>query len=63
MCVFVVARSEPAFVVYTCLLTLFVSQHLLSTRRRYFVFEQKVTLTGVNLDNLDALLQTILFGL
>ena len=58
VCVFAVARSEPAFVVYTCLLTLFLSQHLLSTRRRYFAFAPKVTLTAVNL---GSLLQTILF--
>ena len=60
VCVFAVARSEPAFVVYICLLTLFLSEHLLSTRRRYFAFAPKLTLTVVNLDSLH---QTILFDL
>ena len=52
VCVFAVARSEPSFVVNICLLTLFLSQHLLSTRRRYFAFAPKVILTVVNLDSL-----------
>ena len=58
VCVFAVARSEPASVVYTCLLTLFLSQHLLSTHRRYLSFAPKVTVF-----NLDSLHQTILFAL
>ena len=57
--VLVVARSEPAIVTYTCLLTLFLNQHLLSTHRRYFTFAPKVTLTVVNLDSMH---HTILFA-
>ena len=53
-------QCEPVFVVYTCLLTLFLSQYLLSTHRRYFTFVPKVTLTVVNLDSVH---QTILFAL